>query len=49
MQVRELEKLTNHQFANGALEAKRLSGGLPITLGRHGESEDREDQEDRDK
>ena len=40
-----LEQLTNNQIANRTSEAKRLTGGWLITLGGHGESEDRKDEE----
>lgn len=40
-----LEQLTNNQIANRTSEAKRLTGGLLITLGGHRESEDRKDEE----
>lgn len=43
-----LEQLTNNQIANRTSESKRLTGGFLITLGGHGESEDRKDEENRE-
>lgn len=43
-----LEQFTNNQIANRTSEAKRLTGGLLITLGGHGESEDRKDEKNRE-